>query len=132
MKNFFILLICILIFEFLVVWHIYHNTILKFDSRTVPTIFVGYPSNQKGYKLYDPVSKTFSISRHVVFQENIFPYSDRNSDSTSFPYFPFPLGLLDDTSMSPLDVTAYQPSSDDINLDSSLSPADLSPSPSPD
>lgn len=49
-----------------------------------------------------------------------------------FLIFLFPLGLLDDTSMSPLDVTAYQPSSDDINLDSSLSPADLSPSPSPD
>lgn len=31
--------------------------------------FVGYPSNQKGYKCFDPISKKFFVSMDVKFFE---------------------------------------------------------------
>ncbi|KAJ4961187.1 hypothetical protein NE237_021097 [Protea cynaroides] len=39
----------------------------KFSARSTPCIFVGYPSNQKGYKVYDLASHTIFISRDVQF-----------------------------------------------------------------
>ena len=32
-------------------------------------IFVGYPSNYKGYLIYYPQSKKFAVSRNVIFYE---------------------------------------------------------------
>lgn len=31
--------------------------------------------HQKGYKLYDPVTKSIHYSRHVIFHEDVFPYA---------------------------------------------------------
>jgi hypothetical protein len=38
-------------------------------------VFVGYPSEHKGYQCLDLVSKRLIISRHVTFDEASFPFA---------------------------------------------------------
>ena len=44
----------------------------KFHPKASKAIFVGYPQDTKGYKLYDLSSKRFVRSRNVIFYENNF------------------------------------------------------------
>ncbi|GKA50277.1 ulp1 protease family, C-terminal catalytic domain-containing protein, partial [Tanacetum coccineum] len=46
----------------------------KFDNRGVKCVLLGYPQNQKGYKLYDLNTKEIFLSRDVVFDETVFPF----------------------------------------------------------
>ncbi|KAL2227998.1 UNVERIFIED_CONTAM: Retrovirus-related Pol polyprotein from transposon RE1 [Sesamum indicum] len=46
-------------------------------------IFLGYASNQKGYKVYDLKRKSMMISRDVTFYEDVFPYNNESSDPIS-------------------------------------------------
>lgn len=58
----------------------------KFTSRVIPAVLMGYSSTQKGYLLYDIHNHSFLVSRHVVFQENIFPFKTMKASSN--PIFP--------------------------------------------
>ena len=51
-----------------------HNR-TKFSPRARASVFLGYPSGYKGYKLLDLESNKIYISRHVVFHESIFPFA---------------------------------------------------------
>ena len=44
----------------------------KFENRGIKCILIGYPSNQKGYKLYNLDTKEIFLSRDVHFEEKIF------------------------------------------------------------
>jgi hypothetical protein len=48
----------------------------KLDFRAIKAIFLGYSSQKKGYKYFDPINKKFYISRNIIFQENE-PYYKR-------------------------------------------------------
>jgi hypothetical protein len=52
----------------------YNNHKLMYRSKKC--IFLGYCSNYRGYKCYDPISKKTIISRHVIFDEHTFPAQD--------------------------------------------------------
>ncbi|GAA0153088.1 hypothetical protein LIER_16065 [Lithospermum erythrorhizon] len=52
---------------------------IKFNMRSHPAVFLGYPSFQKAYRLLDLQTHKVFISRDILFHENIFPF--KNPDS---------------------------------------------------
>ena len=48
----------------------------KIDPKSIFCVFVGYTEKYKGYRCLHPPTGRVYISRHVVFDENRFPYAD--------------------------------------------------------
>lgn len=46
----------------------------KFKDNDIPCVFIGYPSQQRGYKILNLINNSVFVSRHVIFYEHIFPY----------------------------------------------------------
>ncbi|GFQ01835.1 retrovirus-related pol polyprotein from transposon tnt 1-94 [Phtheirospermum japonicum] len=57
----------------------------KLDNRSRPCVFLGYSQTQSAYLCYDPSSSNVFISRHVEFDESVFPFSKFRSDKTYCP-----------------------------------------------
>lgn len=55
----------------------------KFDARGRKSVLLGYPSQQKGYMLYDLVTKEIFYSRDVEFHEHVFPFKAEASDTST-------------------------------------------------
>lgn len=51
------------------------TTIHKLQPRSTPCVFLGYPSNHRGYKCLELSSNKIIICRHVLFGETTFPYA---------------------------------------------------------
>jgi hypothetical protein len=47
----------------------------KLAARSTACVFLGYPSSHKGYRRLDLSSRRIIISRHIVFDESIFPFT---------------------------------------------------------
>lgn len=43
----------------------------KLDNKSEKYIFIGYDSNSKGYKLYNPNSRKTIINQDVIFNEEV-------------------------------------------------------------
>ncbi|XP_074318261.1 uncharacterized protein LOC141655061 [Silene latifolia] len=71
----------------------------KFEKRGRKCIFVGYPHNKKGWKLYDVETGSYFVSRDVVFHEDVFPYTALTASSRDDELaFDTPFnGTVDDT-----------------------------------
>lgn len=70
----------------------------KFSPRASSCVFIGYASGYKGYKVLDLDTHVVSVTRNVVFHENIYPFlSDSSSskvdDLFSKTILPLPLYL---------------------------------------
>lgn len=52
------------------------STINKLQPRSMPCVFLGYPTEYRGYKCFDLSTRKITISRHVVFDESQFPFSN--------------------------------------------------------
>lgn len=51
----------------------------KFEPKSYPCVFIGYSTIHKGFRCYHPPSRKVFLSRHVVFDEHVFPYADPRS-----------------------------------------------------
>lgn len=58
------------IFGSTVMVHVPKEKRLKWDKKSEKCILVGYPDNVKGYRVYNPRTKTVSTSRDVIIVEN--------------------------------------------------------------
>jgi histone deacetylase 1/2 len=66
----------------------------KLSPRSMPSVFLGYPSQHRGYRCYNPVSGKILISRHVIFNEIVFPFQLAASQAVSPPPPPRRLDFL--------------------------------------
>jgi len=65
------------------------TAINKLAPRSAMCVFLGYPSDHKGYRCLDLSSNKIIISRHVVFDESVFPFANRKAQlpSTTYDFF---------------------------------------------
>ncbi|GAA0151779.1 hypothetical protein LIER_10425 [Lithospermum erythrorhizon] len=67
----------------------------KFNPRSHPAIFLGYPPYQKGFKVYDLHTHVVTVSRDVIFHEDIFPYKLSKFKLPSIQYDVLPIVPVD-------------------------------------
>jgi transposase InsO family protein len=53
--------------------HIGRDKRKSLESKTLPCLFLGYPEDYKGWKLYDPRAQRIVISRDIIWNEEEFP-----------------------------------------------------------
>ncbi|KAG7560254.1 Ribonuclease H-like superfamily [Arabidopsis thaliana x Arabidopsis arenosa] len=53
-----------------------HSNLPKLSPRSTPCLFLGYPSQHRGYRCMDLKTNKIIISRHVYFDEEKFPAAD--------------------------------------------------------
>ena len=76
----------------------------KLDSHMVPCVFIGYPSDYKGWRFYDPASCRVLICKRAIFDELYFPLGNLSASRPSFaPPSPDSLSLdpADGVSLTP-------------------------------
>ncbi|KAI3815032.1 hypothetical protein L1987_14684 [Smallanthus sonchifolius] len=99
------------------------TAIHKLEHRSNACVFLGYPPNHRGYRCLDLKTRQVIMSRHVIFDEAVFPYG-KTPNTTLDPYTflsepPHP------TLWSNIDNTPHTPPSQ------TLPPADSADPPTP-
>ncbi|CAA7060053.1 unnamed protein product [Microthlaspi erraticum] len=63
-----------------------HSNLPKLSPRSTPCLFLGYPSQHRGYRCLDLKTNKIIISRHVFFDETIFPAAVTTNNTTSYHF----------------------------------------------
>ena len=106
----------------------------KLQPKTHLCVFLGYASQSKGYLCYNISSKRLYVSRHVVFNENVFPYKDLVIPTVSSPPLShctspsvFPIVTNDNViSLPPISSPSSSAISSHLSSSMSIMPAPLS------
>ncbi|KAJ9559993.1 LOW QUALITY PROTEIN: hypothetical protein OSB04_005153 [Centaurea solstitialis] len=100
----------------------------KLAPRSTPCVFLGYPSQHRGFRCLDLSTRRIIISRHVVFDESIFPFG--SVTPTNPPSYSF-LDDCSDTSPIMRDIlhSHHLPPTPTVSSTTPLSSTALSPSP---
>lgn len=51
----------------------------KLAARSTPCVFIGYPADHRGYRCFNPATGRVITSRHVIFDEDVFPFRDTSN-----------------------------------------------------
>ena len=70
---------------------------LKFDKRSQPHVFIGYPADIKGHKVLNLDTMEISVSRDIIFHEQHFPYHIKSSSPSLSFFLPITTESLDFT-----------------------------------
>ncbi|KAM0020291.1 putative RNA-directed DNA polymerase [Helianthus debilis subsp. tardiflorus] len=59
----------------------------KLAPRSMPCVFLGYPADHRGYRCLERSTGKIILSRHVTFNEHVFPFSNTYSPTpTSYTF----------------------------------------------
>ncbi|KAH0637183.1 hypothetical protein KY289_037098 [Solanum tuberosum] len=113
----------------------------KLSARSIRSVFLGYSSHQKGYKLLDLITHKIFVSRDVMFNEHIFLFRLLNIPQDLQPHCFTPMdqyadvdvSMNQDTSISQTTVIVAEPStthdqSEDVDVSSNSDATGLIPS----
>ena len=63
----------------------------KWSTKVLKCVFLGYSPTQKGYKVYNPLTQKYLVSKYLVFDERTFYYqSTVKKDLRDLPYLTVP------------------------------------------
>ncbi|GJW26607.1 ribonuclease H-like domain-containing protein [Tanacetum coccineum] len=86
------------------------NVTHKLQPRSTRCIFLGYPVNHRGYRCLDMSTNKIIISRHVRFDEDVFPFgTGRPSTSPTYDFL-FPILASQPTAAPPFTQQIIPPS----------------------
>jgi histone deacetylase 1/2 len=54
----------------------------KLATRSTACVFIGYPADHRGYHCYEITTGQVITSRHVLFDEVVFPFRDTPTTAT--------------------------------------------------
>ncbi|GMI88485.1 hypothetical protein HRI_002517800 [Hibiscus trionum] len=94
---------------------------LKLDDRSSKYVFIGYDSNSKGYKLYNPNNGKIIISRDVEFDKQA-SWNWEAQEEQSYDFFPY---FVEEQDVTPTQVMNHLP---DMTPQQDMTPP---PSPAP-
>ncbi|GJR38914.1 ribonuclease H-like domain-containing protein [Tanacetum coccineum] len=73
----------------------------KLKPRSTRCIFLGYPTNHRGYRCLDMSTNKIIISRHVRFDEDIFPFGTERQSTPPTYDFLLPIATSQPTAAPP-------------------------------